>query len=197
MKEQYSTRGAFETYIDYLALRRHFETESYDYHKYNGKVKANLASFKTRNDVFSFYKLSENKNRHNILLANILKKQSIWIGEIQSEEGMQVYRDWLGRTGSLEYNFKLELKKLKDDFKSNFVVDNAQHPYIMEQYSKKNISIETLSILVNMTKISSYWDKEISDTVIAKNINKVCRKYVPFIAYDHTKYKKIVKDTFF
>lgn len=29
----------FEVYQKYLAMKRHFTSDSYDYHKYNGKVK--------------------------------------------------------------------------------------------------------------------------------------------------------------
>ncbi len=53
MNHNYATEDAFKTYVDYLALKRHFTTKTYDYHKYNGKVKVSFEAFQTRKDVFS------------------------------------------------------------------------------------------------------------------------------------------------
>ena len=35
----------FEVYTKYLALKNHFESKSYDYHKYGGKVRATTPDF--------------------------------------------------------------------------------------------------------------------------------------------------------
>ena len=41
---------AFETYGAYLALKRHFTTDQYDYFRYNGIVKYSAKSFENRRD---------------------------------------------------------------------------------------------------------------------------------------------------
>ena len=51
----YSSKDAFEVYICYLAMKRHF-TSSYDYFKYNGKVNARVDAFENRKDKFFFFK---------------------------------------------------------------------------------------------------------------------------------------------
>ena len=49
----------FEAYKLYTAIKNHFTTESYDYFKYNGKVRASEHTFETRKDKYMFYKLSK------------------------------------------------------------------------------------------------------------------------------------------
>ena len=58
MTKLYSTRDAYDIYVYYLAMKRHF-TSNYDFKQYNGKVKANVMSFENRKDKFFFYKLSK------------------------------------------------------------------------------------------------------------------------------------------
>ena len=69
----------YECYVDYLALKRHFTTESYDYFKYKGKVSAKKDAFDKRKDKFFFEKLSRNRDPHGIILANLLKSNDIWV----------------------------------------------------------------------------------------------------------------------
>ena len=47
-----SSREGFDSYQLYLGVKLHFNSESYDFIKYNGKVKADLPSFLKRNDRF-------------------------------------------------------------------------------------------------------------------------------------------------
>ena len=51
--------GGFEVYKEYLAIKNHFTTKSYDYGKYGGKVNVKLESFTKRNDRHFFHKLSK------------------------------------------------------------------------------------------------------------------------------------------
>ena len=56
-----SSREGFDAYRLYLGIKLHFNTENYDFVKYNGKVKADLPSFLKRKDKFHFAKLSDLK----------------------------------------------------------------------------------------------------------------------------------------
>lgn len=76
----YATEASFKVYIDYLALKLHFTSDKYDYHRSNGKTRASYDSYRTRKDVFYFYKLSKRKDYHEVMLANLLKNPNLWIG---------------------------------------------------------------------------------------------------------------------
>jgi hypothetical protein len=197
MTINYATDESFRVYVDYLALKRHFTTDSYDYHKYNGKVKASFDNFSTRNDTFFFYKLSKNKNWHNMILANILKNPNIWIREILEESGETTFATWEGRIDSLTYTFKDDLSRLKENYADNFVPINGQHPYVISLYLQNKISIETFTILVNISNVYERWSKEIVDKIVAGDIIRLSKKYYPFLEIDRKKFSEIVKERFF
>lgn len=189
--------AGFKTYIDYLALKRHFETDSYDYHKYNGKVKASIDSFRTRPDNFFFQKLSKQENFHERLLANIVKNPKVWIRDIMDEQCEEIYISWKKRIESITYIFQQDLNKLNDDYKSNFIVQNGQHPKLLTLYLQKQITLETASILFKISNVSAYWEKEIVDKFVARDIIRLFRKYYPFLEIDEKKFSQIVKTKFF
>jgi hypothetical protein len=193
MSKLYSTKDAFDLYMYYLALKRHF-TSDYDFFKYQGKVKANVQSFENRKDKFFFYKLSKRKEAKDILLANLLEAPNMWIGDIFDDRAETRYTEWLKRQQSLTYMFKKEINLLTDDMESDIVVENGQHPKLLRLYTTGNISIETLIILNDVIKFFGYWNKNISDTIIWPDINKKCKKYRPFLEYDLEKLRKIVLD---
>ena len=62
-----------ECYKVYMAIRLHFISKSYDYFKYNGKVKASNDSFYKRRDKYRFDHLCRQYNEKNIMqfLVNI------------------------------------------------------------------------------------------------------------------------------
>lgn len=198
MYDNYVTEASFRTYVDYLALKRHFTNDSYDYHKYNGKVKASFESFQTRNDVFYFSKLSQKQDIHNLLLANIVKNPKIWVRELCEEQAEQIYLDWKKRIDGLTYHFTNDLVKLNEDYKTNFIVSaNRQTPKLISLYLQKQISLETFSILSHLSNVFSYWSTEVKDKIVAGDVIKLSKKYYPFLNVDKKKIQTIVKERFF
>jgi hypothetical protein len=197
MTINYATDESFRVYVDYLALKRHFTTDNYDYQKYNGKVRASFDSFSTRNDVFFFYKLSKKKDWHNMILSNILKNPNIWIREILEESGETTFAEWEGRIGALTYTFKDDLSRLKENYADNFIPVNGQHPYVISLYLQNKISIETFTILANISNVYQRWSNEIVDKIVAGDIIRLSKKYYPFLEIDRKKFSEIVKERFF
>lgn len=197
MTINYATDESFRVYVDYLALKRHFTTDNYDYQKYNGKVRASFDSFSTRNDVFFFYKLSKKKDWHNMILSNILKNPNIWIREILEESGETTFAEWEGRIDALTYTFKDDLSRLKENYADNFIPVNGQHPYVISLYLQNKISIETFTILANISNVYQRWSNEIVDKIVAGDIIRLSKKYYPFLEIDRKKFSEIVKERFF
>lgn len=192
----YINQDSFSTYITYLAIKRHFTTKKYDYYKYNGKVKANIESFAKRNDAFFFAKLSKKDDHINRILANVLENPKVWVRDIVGDKGDTIYTSWKKRTDSLGYTFKGELEQLDDDYKSNFIVSDGQHPYLITLYLQKKISLETFVILCYASNIFPYWEEKIVDKFIACDIIDQSRKYKPFLSYDPKRFNSIIKDRF-
>jgi hypothetical protein len=191
----YSTKDAFDLYVYYLALKRHF-TSNYDFFKYNGKVKANARSFENRKDKFFFYKLTKYPNPKDHILANVVENPDVWIGDLLEDKAKDVYDQWLKIRESLSYTFRTDLGKLDYDDPNKDIVTSGEHPNLLKLYMQGQFHIESLIILDDMMKIFSYWDKNIQDTILWPDINRKCRNYKPFLQYEKSKMRKIVLDKY-
>lgn len=189
--------NAFDCYKEYLSLKNHFTKPSYDYFKYQGKVRANVKSFESRNDKMFFAKLAKHPDPKNLLLSNFIVDEKLWVKDIAySETANKIYTDWQKRQQSLLYIFKQELSKLNPDFDSNFKNQDHTHPFVLKLFLRNEISIETLIILTDLTKCLRYWSMQYEyDPVITEIILKI-GKYRPFFKYDNEKAKNIVLESF-
>jgi hypothetical protein len=183
--------------MKYLAMGKHFTTDKFDYHKYRGKTRASFDTFRTRTDVFFFHKLANKEDAENLLLANFIVNPRVFIREIVEQEGEDRYFEWRKKIDSLTKVFKDDLKKLKDDYQENFVSNNGQHPSIMTLYIQKQITLESFTLLTNLSNIFPYWEKEIVDKFVARDIMRLSRKYRPFLIIDEKKFKNVIRERFF
>lgn len=197
MSTNYANRDSFNVYKEYLALKNHFTKKSYDYHKYGGKLRLSYDKFQTRKDAFHFYRLSKEKDWKNMIIANIIHNSDVWVREILEDEGQEVYLNWKKRVDSLSYLFKIEIEKLDDDYKTNFVVVDGQHPLLLKRLMRGEISMETFTIVSHLANVFEYWDEKVLDKFIACDIFATSKKYKPFLDYDEKKFKKILKERFF
>lgn len=191
----YSTKDAFNTYIYYLALKRHFTTD-YDYFKYNGKVRATIESFEKRNDKYNFYKLSKRSDNKEFILANIVHDPNVWVGNLFGEKAEKVYNDWKKIQQSLTYTFKQDINTLDDDFDSNLLTHDGNHPKLLKLYLSRQIHTESLIMINEVTNVFGYWDKKLVDKIIWPDIKNRCTKYRPFLSLDKDKIKTAIYSTF-
>jgi hypothetical protein len=191
------TMSAFECYKEYIALKNHFTKPSYSYHKYNGKTKLSFQSFESRKDKIYFMKVAKHPDPVNYILSNLLENDKLWIKDIAySDSAKLVYQDWQKRQQSLMYMFSQELSKLANDFDSNFISEDNSHPYVIKLFLRKEISLETLVMLVDLVKCVKTWKNKYEyDPIVDELLTKIV-KYRPFLQYDHDKVKKIVIDNF-
>jgi hypothetical protein len=189
--------SAFECYKEYVALKNHFTQKNYDYIKYNGKTSVRVDSFNTRKDKIFFEKLSKHKDPKGFLIANLVIDEKVWIKDLAYNEVAQTrYNDWIKRIESLTYTFKSELSKLKENFDENFLVEEYDHPYLLKLYLQKEISIETLVILVEVTYCFKHWNKKLSEDPVWDQVSFKIKKYKSFLNFDTAKIKSIIVDKF-
>lgn len=189
----YATKESFDVYLKYLALKRHFTTESYDFHKYHGKVKASYDSFQTRSDAYFFYKLSKTRHWNDLILANIIQDHNIWVRDICEQPAEQVYVDWKKKIDGLSHHFTAELKKLKPILEDNFTVSNGKHPHLLTLLLRSQISMEFFTILTHVTNVFPYWKQQLEYDVVAQDAIKKAIKYLPFLSIDKKKFIGLVK----
>ena len=192
-----SSREGYDSYKLYLAMKLHFNSENYNFNQYNGHVKADLSSFMKRKDKFHFAKLAR-KYKDKLIdfyIAN-LSQGDYWAGELLEREAEERYTDWRKRRQKLSHMFEQEVKQLleKKTIQEVLTVTRGQHPYLLKQYMGKNISLETMVMLTEITNCTKKWNELISDTIIYPEVNNKIQKYRPFISYDFAKFKERLKE---
>lgn len=189
--------SAFECYKEYVALKNHFSKQSFDYFKYNGKVRANPQSFEKRKDKVFFQKLAKHSDLHNFLLANFSIDSKTWIKDLAyNKDAENNYKNWLKRQQSLSYLLKEDLSKLDENFDNNFVITDNSHPILFKKYLANEIGLETFCLLLEVTGAIKHWDEKLKYDIIWEEHRNKILKYTPFINYDRNKFKKIVLEYF-
>jgi len=188
------TMDGFDAYKTYVALKNHFNSKTYDFFKYNGRSRASRLSFEKRNDKYFFHKLAKHKNLIDFLVANLIVDDQ-WVGDIVNNSNAESnYKSMIKVRESLSYTFKGDLDKFSAPLLENFRVEDAQHPIALKLYLEKEIHLETLIIINDLTGVMRAWNRKINDPVVWPSIFLRCKKYKPFLNYDQEKMKKILVD---
>ena len=189
----------YEVYVTYLAMKKHFTTKTYDYFKYNGKVRASEKSFNSRRDKYFFERMSRKLSDDEIKMYFVSSfiasdtPSSVWVGEI-IQSGEKHFKSMSKRLQSLTYNFSQEATDLFSEYELGEVFDcsRGNHPPALKKFLADEMSIETLTILDIIfgfsKKVSRKLDDPVWDSVYLK-----LKKYKPFISIDTDKYKKILR----
>jgi hypothetical protein len=184
--------SGFEAYKIYVALKNHFTKEGYDYVKFNGKAKLKQSSFDSRKDKVFFEKLAKHADLENFLIANFIENNRLWIRDLAySEDAEKRYASWKKRTGSLTYNFKKDLNKI-----INEPAGNHQHPVALRLYLANEINLESLCILLTITRSIEEWNDKLQYDPIWDDIKLRVLKYTPFIKYDKNKIKEVMYELY-
>lgn len=190
----------YETFGLYQALKLHFTTDSYDYFKYNGKSSISIDAFEKRKDKWHFYKLSRRLQSRDemmaFIVANFVNDEGLWVGNLLDENSDIVYRQRQKVIQSLSYTFQNDCEKAFDgvsDPNEILQSESGDYPKLLTMTLRKEIELETLCILNRILGFVPMWTRKISDTVRWPSYNRKILKYTPFINFDDTRFKMILK----
>jgi hypothetical protein len=188
----------FAAFALYNSLKLHFTSNSYDYFKYHGKTNVTKENFATRKDKYSFYKLSRKfqlEELKHFFIANFLQGDK-WVGDMLTPEGEEHYKKWLKTTQSLTYIFENDILYLLDKYspEETIKVVSGSYPKLLVEVQQGKVAIETLIIMNDIMEFFPMWEKKIDDDIIWPNFKLKCLKYQPFIDYDKSKFKTILKE---
>ena len=136
------------------------------------------------------------KDPVEFLIANFVDNDDFYVGDIRDDKANEVYMEYKKRQQALSYTFKSDLSKMKEDFNDNIIVPQNEHPYLLRLYMRKDICIETLTLINRCVKIFNYWDKEMEGDVMWPNIKMKAEKFSPFLNVDINKYREIILSNF-
>lgn len=196
--------NALDTYQTYLAVKQHFSDGSYDYFKYNGKIRVNVDTFYTRKDRFFYEKLARKfdgkpDELRNYFVANLSNNPKTWIRELVGVKAESVYNDWKKYQESLSYNFQQDVCRIGEKdlpFDDLFSCSDGQHPILLDMYTNSEIAIETLIGFDILLGCFKRWNKEIDDPIVWPDIYTFCQRYRPFLRVNKQKFKEILKGEF-
>ena len=197
--------NGFEVYKIYLAVKLHFtsKNQSYDFHKHNGRTTARLGTFTKRRDRYFFHKLSKLYNDRDIadyFVSNFVTNTNLWVVDIIGRLGDENFKLWQKKIESLSYYYEqdidyiIEQMNTKDiTFDNIFISKDGQHPYILKYFLSKRINFETFIILDDILNFSRQLNKSITEKVLWPKLYERMIRYKPFLKYNTTKYKQILK----
>lgn len=198
--------GGFDVFKTYMAVKLHFTTDSYDYYKYGGKVNCKLDTFTKRNDRYFFHKLSTRYGKDDILdffVSNFLADSNKWVGSLLRNDGKEVYLEYKKFKDGFDYHFRNDCISICNDFNARRLlfddglrVLGGQHPRLFQLLLQKRLRIQTLLVLDTVLSFSEDWSKEIKEKVVWPHWETKIRKLKPFMNFNITKSKLIMKEVF-
>lgn len=198
--------NSYEAYKLYLAIKLHFTTDNYDFFKHNAKVNSSFNTFLKRNDRFFFHKLVTKYKPDELLdyfVCNFAVNSKTWIGDLVRADGETNYNKWRKYNESFTYNFRMDMVRISNVLSDNnirfddvFSVSGGQHPRLLRLFLSKQITIQTLIIMDHILSFVNNWNKEIKETIIWPEISSKVAKLKPFIKFNRTKCKFMMKEIF-
>jgi len=186
-----TSREGFDAYCLYLAINNHFNTESYDFFKYNGKVPVKLPAFLKRSDKYHFAKLArEHRDELKDFLVANLSKKKYYVRSLLDNECVDNYKEFKKRKQKLTYTISEEMRYLQDKYEEIdkvLDVNNGQHPPVLKEYLGKNITAETIIAFDLMFGVFEDYDEMIQEQFIWPQNKKILTKLKPFIEYEREK----------
>lgn len=172
--------SGFDTFNIYVALKLHFDKDTYDVFKNNGAVKTSIENFSKRNDRLLFEKLGKrfDHKQHLVqcIVANIAYGNPQPVYDI--EKTMYNYIIWRKRKDSITNFFEEDLKKLSSLTPS--VIYTA------------NITIESKVILNEITNFIDF----IPVNALTTDRIRLIRKMKKFVKFDEERINKAIKTKF-
>ena len=189
----------YEAFSLYESLKLHFNKDTYDFFKYNGKTNITVTSFENRKDKYHFYKLSrkysDKQDLTDFIVANLMVSERLWVGDLLCEDAEVRYRARKKTLQSLSYVFENDCRTIFDGVKdpNEVIKTEGDYPVLLLKALRKEITMETLVILNRILNFFPMWDKKLTDTIRWPDFRRKCEKYAAFLPQDVVKYKMLLK----
>jgi hypothetical protein len=192
-----TSREGFDAYCLYLAINNHFNTESYDFFKYNGKVPVKLPAFLKRNDKYHFAKLARlyHKDLKDFLVAN-LYKQKYYVRNLLEQECEQNYKDYKKIKQKMTYAITEDMRYLFDKYKHIDIVlsiKDGQHSNLIREYLGGRIRPVTIIAADKVFNIFDDYDNMMDEKFIWPRERKRLDNLAPFLDLEHKKLQTILQ----
>lgn len=186
---------AFEAYITYLAVKRHFTRGTYDFFKYHGQVKASKEIFDARKDIMKFQKMARIKYPlHEYLAVHLRDNPSSWVGDAIRPESELKFLKYRKIVESIGYYIGSELEDIGCIKTSLRIASEGDVPKILDLHLSGKVSLEVLIVLDDLIGFSKKFDLKLALNPLWDDVSYKMKKFKPFMPhYDKKKISEIVK----
>ena len=136
-------------------------------------------------------------------VANFAVDGNKWVGNLINNEGAENYTRYRKYKDAFEYHFRNDCVSISNDFArrgirfdDGFFVHSGQHPRVLRLHIQRKIYIQTTIILDSILSFGKVWDKEINEKIVWPKISLTLAKLKPFVLYNQTQAKLIMKEIF-
>lgn len=192
--------NGYECYSLYNSLKLHFNSEKFDFFKYQGKSRVTVNTFEKRKDKYLFHKLAKKYHDDDMidfLVSNMTRNHSVWVGDLLDDSSDVVYKDHIKVKQSLGYIFQNECENLFGSCEDPNVLlkTDGQYPKLLSKTMQGEIHAETLIILNDLLGFFRMWNKNINDNIRWPDFYLTCLKYQPFLLYNKDNFRIILKES--
>lgn len=193
----------FKAYKYYMAIKLHFTRDSFDVFKNRGAIKGTREAFNARNDRYIFEKLARkypvDKDLIQFYVANFASGNDAVVYAYEEAEDYLV--QWNRRKQSITKILsddcnKILLdaykRKIKKESIFNFTLN--QYPSILNLYLGKQISLETVRIIDDMSPMVESWKENASMFLLWENEIRRIQKAKGFVKYDTNKVSDVLNN---
>lgn len=174
-------------YDTYLALKIHFNTPSYDFFKFKGRIK-NRPNEDHQKSKYTARRLAKTKNKLELIefiFANLLHDKRFWLGEATSDHE-EIYQDWKKRQDSLTYRFKSDLNKIFSENRPfNAYFRPTEDNHIITLLMQNEISLESVVILDVILGFLPSWKKYYAKDIYIPDVLLRIEKAEEFLVRYH------------
>jgi hypothetical protein len=179
----------------FTAIKLHFNSKTYDYFRYNKKIKRRKFLSEKDLHVFRLLKKRHSSDFENYCVANIVSNPLLWQTELLTDECEDIYIKWRKTQESLMHVFSSDIKRMiekYDGLKPIFKIKTT-YPIIMHEVAQENITLETAVILDEILNFIEKLNCKFTDDFIWDDFVLRCRKYKSFLVFSKQEVIKILK----
>jgi hypothetical protein len=201
------TKNEFECFRLYSALRAYF-LGSFDFFKYDGKIKVSPSTYDKRKDKYFFQKLSKKYSTDELkdyFVSNLVNNNTKWTGDLVSIEAEDTYLNFKKLIENFGYIFEVDcikLQRYQEDYRIKFIeffkTKSSFGPYLqfvgirresmillneIVRFQINSTLYKPFELLSQVTNGTPMWDSE---------ERPLLEKYTHFLRFDRPKIKKII-----
>lgn len=189
-------QAPFTVYADYVAVKAHFTSKTYNYIQYNGKSTVTKKSFDQRKDKPFFYFLATRLNRSENLpfFVSQFIDSNYWIGDLifDKKESMKRYTAWANRFESILENYRIDLINMAQNYtwKQLLTYKKGDHPELFKLVRRNAITPESYVLIDRITSFIKTTIDKLKDPIYS-DLNLKYIKYGAFIPITQEKILEI------